>query len=68
MVCHGVFNAFLVADFQVELLQEKNPPDQSRFCIFLTQEVFDRGMICVDNDLRPDQVRSELVESEHNCK
>ena len=61
MVCHRVLGALLVFDLQVEFLKEQHPSYKSRCGLFLGEEVFQGRMIGVDNDLAPQDVRSELL-------
>ena len=62
MVCHPIFAAFLVFNPQVEFLKEQHPLYQSWFGLFLGEQVFQRCMINVDNDLAPQDVRPELLD------
>ena len=63
MVCHRVFAALLVFYLQVEFLKEQHPSYESWFGLFLGEQVFQGRMISVDDDLAPQDVRPELLES-----
>ena len=53
----------LVFYLQVELLKEQHPSYKSWFGLFLGKQVFQGRMISVDDDLAPQDVRPELLES-----
>ena len=63
MVCHRVFAALLVFYLQVEFLKEQHPSYQSWFGLFLGEQVLQGHLISVDDDLAPQDVRQELLES-----
>ena len=69
MVRHRVFTALLVFYLQVEFVKEQHPSYESRFGLFLGDQVFQGRMISVDDDLAPQDVRPELLESvDHHKK
>ena len=63
MVCHRVFVALLVFYLQVEFLKKQHPSYHSWFGLFLGEQVFYGRMMSVDDDLAPQDVRPELLES-----
>ena len=63
MVRHRVFAALLVFYLQVEFLKEQHPSYESWFGLFLGEQLFQGRMISVDDDLAPQDVRPELLES-----
>ena len=63
MVCHPVFAALLIFYLQVKFLKEQHPSYQSWFGLFLGEQVFQGCMISVNDDLAPQDVRLELLES-----
>ena len=63
MVRYRVFAALLVFYLQVEFLKEQHPSYKSWFGLFLGEQVFQGRMISVDDDLAPQGVRPELLES-----
>ena len=66
MICHRVLAALLVFYLQVEFLKEQNPSYKSWFGLFLGEQVFQGCVIGVDNDLAPQDVRPEFLESIDN--
>ena len=50
MVCHNVFDSFLVLDCDVKFLQQEDPPNQSRLGILFGKEILKGCMICEDGD------------------
>ena len=63
MVRHGVFAALLFFYLQVKFLKEQHPSYESWFGLFIGEQVFQGRMISVDDDLAPQDVRPELLES-----
>ena len=63
MLRHRVFAALLVFYLQVEFLKEQHTSYNSWFGLFLGEQVFQGRMISVDDDLAPQDVRPELIES-----
>ena len=60
---HQVFATLLVFNLQVEFLKEHHPSYESWFGLFLGEQVLQGRMISVDDDLAPQDVRPELLES-----
>ena len=60
---HRVFAALLVFYLQVKFLKEQHPSYKSWFGLFLGEQVFQGRMISVDDDLAPQDIRPELLES-----
>ena len=63
MVCHRVFAVLLVFYLQVKFLKEQHPSYKSWFRLFLGEQVLLGRMISVHDDLAPQDVRPELLES-----
>ena len=63
VVRHQVFAALLVFYLQVEFLKEHHPSYESWLGLFIKEQVFQGRMISVDDDLAPQDVRPELLES-----
>ena len=68
MVRHRVFAVLLVFNLQVEFLKEQHPSYESWFGLFLGEQVFQGRMISVDDDLAPQDLRPELLESVDHSK
>jgi hypothetical protein len=47
-------------NFNIKLLEKKDPTDQTWFSILLSKEILDGSMIGVNNDLRVHDVRSDF--------
>ena len=47
MIGYDIFDPFLITNFNMELLQQEDPSDESWFHIGLTQEVLKCGVIGV---------------------
>jgi hypothetical protein len=62
MISHNILHPLLITYFNIELLEKKDPMDQSWFSILLSQEILDGRVIGVNNDLRVHDVRSEFFE------
>jgi hypothetical protein len=67
MIAHNILHPLLITNFNIELLEKKDPTNQSRFSILLIQEVLDGRVIGVNNDLRVHDVRSEFFKGEYHC-
>ena len=63
MVRHRVFAALLVFYLKVEFLKEQHPSYESWFGLFLGEQVLQGRMISVDDNLAPQDIRPELLES-----
>ena len=66
MINHQVLTSLLILDLQIEFLKEENPSNQSRFGLFLGQQVLQCGMVRVDNDLAAQDIRPKLLQSKEN--
>jgi hypothetical protein len=58
--------SLLITNFNIELLEKKDPTDQTWFSILLSQEILDGCVIGINNDLRVHVVRSEFFEGEYH--
>jgi hypothetical protein len=67
MIGHNILHPLLVINFNIELLEKKNPTDQSWFSILLSQEILDGRMTGGNNDLRVHDVRSKFFKGEYHC-
>jgi hypothetical protein len=52
MIGHNILHPLLITNFNIELLEKKDPTDQSWFSIILSQEILDGRVIGVNIDLR----------------
>jgi hypothetical protein len=66
MIGHNILHPLLITNFNIELLEKKDPTDQSWFSIFLNQEILDVRVIVVNNDLRVHDVRSKFFKGEYH--
>jgi hypothetical protein len=66
MIGHNILHPFLITNFNIELLEKKDPTNQSWFSILLSQEILDGRMIGVNNNLRVHDVRSEFFKGEYH--
>jgi hypothetical protein len=62
MIGHNIF----IMNFNIKLLEKKDPTNQSSFSILLSQEILDSRVIGVNNDLRVHDVRSEIFKGKHH--
>jgi hypothetical protein len=62
MIGHNILHHFLIMNFNIKLLEKKDPTNQSWFSILLSQEILDGRVIGVNNDLQVHDVRSEFFE------
>jgi hypothetical protein len=67
MIGHNIFHPLFITDFDIGLLEKKDPTNQSWFSILLSQEILDGRVIGVNNNLRVHDVRSEFFEGKHHC-
>jgi hypothetical protein len=51
MIGHTILHPLLITYFNIELLEKKDPTDQTWFSILLSQEILDGRVIGVNNDL-----------------
>jgi hypothetical protein len=66
MIGHNILHPLLITNFNIELLEKKDPMDQSWFGILLSQEIVDGCVIGVNNDLRIHDVRSEFFKGKYH--
>jgi hypothetical protein len=66
MIGHNILHPLLIMNFNIKFLEKKDPTDQTRFSILLSQEILDGRVIGVSNDLRVHDVRSEFFEGEYH--
>jgi hypothetical protein len=52
VIGHNILHPVLITNFNIKLLEEKDPTNQMWFSILLSQEILDGRVIGVDNDLR----------------
>jgi hypothetical protein len=62
MFGYNILHPLLIMNFNIELMEKKDPTDQSWFSILLSQEILDGRVIGVNNDLQIHDVRSEFFE------
>jgi len=53
MVCYHILRTLFIPNLNVKFLQQQDPPDETRFSIFLGQEILQSSMIRVDQYFRP---------------
>jgi hypothetical protein len=51
MISHKHFHPFFIMNFHIELLEKKDPTNQSWSSILLSQKIIDGRVISVNNDL-----------------
>jgi hypothetical protein len=51
MTSHNILDPLLITYFNIELLEKKDPTDQSWFSILLSQEILDGHVIGVNEGL-----------------
>jgi hypothetical protein len=66
MIVHNILHPLLITNFNIELLEKKDPTNQSWFSILLSQEILDGRVIGVNNDLQVHDVRSEFFEGKYH--
>jgi hypothetical protein len=66
MIGHNIFHPLFITNFNIKLLEKKDPTNQAWFSFLLSQEILDGCVIGVNNDLRVHDVRSEFFESEYH--
>jgi hypothetical protein len=66
MISHNILHPLLIAYFNIELLEENDPTNQTWFSILLSQEILDGHVIGVNNDLRVHDVRFEFFKGEYH--
>jgi hypothetical protein len=66
MISHNILHPLLITYFNIKLLEKKDPMDQTWFSILLSQEILDGHVISVKNDLRMNDVRSEVFKGEYH--
>jgi hypothetical protein len=65
MIGHKNFQPLLIMNFNIDLLEKKDPMNQPWFSILL-REILDGRVIGVNNDLRVHDVRSEFFKGEYH--
>ena len=48
MVSYHILHSFLIFDLKIEILKQENPSNQPRFCILLSQQIF-QGRVINEN-------------------
>jgi hypothetical protein len=66
VIGRNILHPLLITYFNIELLEKKDPTDQTWFSILLSQEVLDGHMIGVNNDHQVHDVRSEFFKGEYH--
>jgi hypothetical protein len=66
MISHNILHPLLITNFHIELLEKKDPADQSWYSILPSQEILDGRVIGVNSDLRVHDVRSEFLKGEYH--
>jgi hypothetical protein len=66
MIGHNILHPLLITNFNIKLLEKKDPMDQTWLSILLSQDILDGYVIGVNNDLRVHDVRSEFFEGEYH--
>jgi hypothetical protein len=67
MIGHNILHPLRITNFNIELLEKKDPTDQSWFSILLSQEILHGRVIGINNnDLRVHDVRSEFFKGEYH--
>jgi hypothetical protein len=66
MIDHNILHTLLITNFNIELLEKKDPMNQSWFSILFSQEILDGRVIDVNNDLQVHDVRSEFFKGEYH--
>jgi hypothetical protein len=66
MISHNIFHPVLITNFNIELLEKKDPTNQPWFSILISQEILDGRVIGVHNDLRVHNVRSEFFKGKYH--
>jgi hypothetical protein len=67
MIGHNILHPLFITNFNIKLLEKKDPTYQSWFSTLLSQEILDGLVIGVNNDLQVHDVRSEFFEGEYHC-
>ena len=66
MVGDEVLRSLLVFDLHVKFLEEKHPPDKSRFRTLLGHQILDCGMTGVDDGFVTDDIGPEFVKGKNH--
>jgi hypothetical protein len=56
MICHNILHPLLITNFNIKLLEKKDPTDLTWFSILPSQEILDGCVIGVNNDLQDHDV------------
>ncbi|GKD90936.1 hypothetical protein Tco_1366443 [Tanacetum coccineum] len=68
MIGREILGSFSVNYFEIELLKEENPPEQSRLGILFSKKIFEGGMVRMHDAFVHDEVRPEFFKSIHYGK
>ena len=60
MIGHQVFKALLILDFHIKFLQKEHPPNESRFGILFSHQIFYYRMIGENYDFIPNKIDLKL--------
>jgi hypothetical protein len=66
VIGHNIFHPLFIMNFNIELLEKKDPTNQSWFSILLIQEILGGRVIGANNDLRVHDVRFEFFKGKHH--
>ena len=56
MIDHQVFKALLILDFHIKFLQKEHPPNESRFDILFSHQIFNCRMIGENYNFIPNKI------------
>jgi hypothetical protein len=65
MIGHNILHPLLITNFNIELLEKKDPKNQPWFSILLSQEILDGRVINVNNNRQVHDVRSDFFKGEY---
>jgi hypothetical protein len=66
MIGHNILHPLSITNFNIKLLEKKDPTKQTWFSFLFSQEILDGCVIGVHNDLQVHDVRSEFFEGEYH--
>jgi hypothetical protein len=66
MIGHNILHPVLITNFNIKLLEKKDPTDQAWFSILISPGILDGRVIGVNNDLRVHDVRYEFLKGEYH--
>ena len=61
MIGHKIFKALLILDFHIKFLQKEHPPNESRFGILFSHQIFNCRMIGENYDFIPNKIDINLL-------